>query len=203
MATPVDGGDGVWQERAVNRNARAAIKALPPQVVWLTGLSGVGKSTIANALEARLNAVGVHTMLLDGDNVRHGLSRDLGFSEADRIENIRRIGETANLMLNAGLVVITAFISPFRDDRQLVRGLVLEGKFLEVFVDAPLAVCEARDPKGLYKRARAGQIPDFTGVSQPYEPPLQPELRIDTSLTSVPAGVHPILAALKATGLHG
>jgi len=149
-----------------------------------------------------VNAVGVHTMLLDGDNVRHGLNRDLGFSETDRIENIRRIGETANLMLNAGLVVITAFISPFRDDRQLARGLVREGEFLEVFVDAPLAVCEARDPKGLYKRARAGQIPDFTGVSHPYEPPLEPELRIDTSLASVAESVQAILAALKVKGFR-
>ncbi len=202
MATPAAGREVVWHETTVDRNARAAIKGHAAQVVWLTGLSGVGKSTIANALETRLNAVGVHTMLLDGDNVRHGLNRDLGFSEADRIENIRRIGETANLMLNAGLVVITAFISPFRDDRQLVRGLVREGEFLEVFVDAPLAVCEARDPKGLYKRARAGQIPDFTGVSHPYEPPLQPELRIDTSLTSVAESVQTILAALKAKGFH-
>ena len=202
MATPAAGREVVWHETTVDRNARAAIKGHSAQVVWLTGLSGVGKSTIANALETRLNAVGVHTMLLDGDNVRHGLNRDLGFSEADRIENIRRIGETANLMLNAGLVVITAFISPFRDDRQLVRGLVREGEFLEVFVDAPLAVCEARDPKGLYKRARAGQIPDFTGVSHPYEPPLRPELRLDTSAMTVAESVQAILAALKAKGFH-
>jgi adenylyl-sulfate kinase len=171
-------------------------------VVWLTGLSGAGKSTIANALETRLNAVGVHTMLLDGDNVRHGLSSDLGFSEADRMENIRRIGETAKLMLDAGLVVITAFISPFRNERQLVRDLVREGEFLEVFVETPLAVCEARDPKGLYKRARMGQIPNFTGVSQPYEPPPQPELRIDASVTTVADSVQAILAALKAKGFH-
>jgi adenylyl-sulfate kinase len=202
MATPAARREVVWHETAVDRNARAAIKGHPPQVVWLTGLSGVGKSTIANALEARLNAVGVHTMLLDGDNVRHGLNRDLGFSEADRVENIRRVGEAANLMLNAGPVVITAFISPFRDDRQLARGLVREAEFLEVFVDAPLAVCEARDPKGLYKRARAGQIPDFTGVSHPYEPPLEPELRIDTSLTSVAESVQTILAALKTKGFN-
>jgi bifunctional enzyme CysN/CysC len=202
MATPAARREVVWHETAVDRNARSAIKGHPPQVVWLTGLSGVGKSTIANALEARLNAVGVHTMLMDGDNVRHGLNRDLGFSQADRIENIRRIGEAANLMLNAGLVVITAFISPFRDDRQLARGLVREGEFLEVFVDAPLAVCEARDPKGLYKRARAGQIPDFTGVSHPYEPPLEPELRIDTALMSVADSVQTILAALKVKGFR-
>jgi len=202
MATAVARRDVVWHEFAVDRAARAAIKGHPPQVVWLTGLSGAGKSTIANALETRLNAAGVHTMLLDGDNVRHGLSRDLGFSEADRIENIRRIGETAKLMRDAGLVVITAFVSPFRDDRELVRRLVREGEFLEVFVDAPLAVCEARDPKGFYKRARAGQIPHFTGVSQPYEPPLQPELRIDTSVTSVTDSAQAILAALKTKGFH-
>jgi adenylylsulfate kinase len=146
--------------------------------------------------------VGVHTMLLDGDNVRHGLSSDLGFSEADRMENIRRIGETAKLMLDAGLVVITAFISPFRHERQLVRRLVQEGEFLEVFVDTPLAVCETRDSKGLYKRARMGQIPNFTGVSQPYEPPQRPELRIDSSVTTVADSAQAILAALKTKGFH-
>jgi bifunctional enzyme CysN/CysC len=202
MVTAVAARRVVWHEATVDRNARAAIKGHPPGLVWLTGLSGSGKSTIANALEMRLNTTGAHTMLLDGDNVRHGLNRDLGFSEADRIENIRRIGETAKLMLDAGLVVITAFISPFRDDRQLVRGLVREGEFLEVFLDAPLAVCEARDPKGLYKRARAGQIPHFTGVSQPYEPPLQPELRIDTSVTSIDESIQAILATLRAKGFR-
>jgi bifunctional enzyme CysN/CysC len=192
----------VWHEFAVDRNARAAIKGHPPRVVWLTGLSGAGKSTIANALEARLNAVGVHTMLLDGDNVRHGLGRDLGFSVADRAENIRRIAEVVKLMLDAGLVVITALISPFRSERQLVRELVREGEFLEVFVDTPLVVCEARDPKGLYKRARMGQIQNFTGVSQPYERPLQPELRLDTSVASVTNSADVILAALKSRGFH-
>ena len=202
MATAVAGRNVVWHEFAVDRRIRAAIKGHPPLVLWLTGLSGAGKSTIANALETRLNAAGVHTMLLDGDNVRHGLSSDLGFSEADRMENIRRIGETAKLMLDAGLVVITAFISPFRNERQLVRDLLREGEFLEVFVETPLAVCEARDPKGLYKRARVGQIPNFTGISQPYEPPLWPELRVDTSGAAVAESVHPILAALKARGFH-
>jgi len=202
MATALAGRDVVWHESAVDRKIRAAIKGHPPQVVWFTGLSGAGKSTIANALETHLNAVGIHTMLLDGDNVRHGLSRDLGFSEADRMENIRRIGETAKLMLDAGLLVITAFISPFRNERQLVRELVREDEFLEVFLETPLAVCEARDSKGLYKRARMGQIPNFTGVSQPYEPPLRPELRIDTSATTVAESVQAILAALKAKGFH-
>jgi bifunctional enzyme CysN/CysC len=200
MATTVAGREVVWHEFSVDRKIRAAIKGHPPQLIWFTGLSGAGKSTIANALEARLNATGMHTMLLDGDNVRHGLNRDLGFSEADRVENIRRIGETATLMLDAGLVVITAFISPFREDRLLARRLVRAGEFLEVFVDAPLAICEGRDPKGLYKRARAGQIPHFTGVTQPYEPPSRPDLRIDTSVTSVTESVQAILTALKAKG---
>jgi bifunctional enzyme CysN/CysC len=202
MATTVAGRDVVWHESAVDRKIRSAIKGHPPQVVWFTGLSGAGKSTIANALETRLNAAGVHTMLLDGDNVRHGLSRDLGFSEVDRTENIRRVGEMVKLMLDAGLLVITAFISPFRNERQLVRELLQEGEFLEVFVDTPLAVCEARDAKGLYQRARMGQIPNFTGVSQPYEPPPQPDLRIDASVTSVADCVKAILAALKAKGFH-
>jgi bifunctional enzyme CysN/CysC len=192
----------VWHETAVDRASRAGIKGHPPQVVWLTGLSGAGKSTIANALEAHLNAAGVHTMVLDGDNVRHGLSRDLGFSEADRIENIRRVGETVKLMLDAGLLVITAFISPFRAERQQVRDVVREGEFLEIFVDTPLAICEARDPKGLYKRARIGEIRDFTGVSQPYEAPLQPELRVDASIMTVAESVQAILAMLKTRGLN-
>jgi bifunctional enzyme CysN/CysC len=202
MVVAVGRRDVTWHGTTVDRNTRAAIKGHPPQVVWLTGLSGSGKSTIANALEARLNAEGVHSMLLDGDNVRHGLSRDLGFSEADRVENIRRIGETVKLMADAGLLVITAFVSPFRSDRQRVRQLVHEGEFLEVFLDTPLAVCEVRDPKGLYKAARAGRIPDFTGVSQPYEPPVNPEVRIDTSSATVGESVQAILAALKTRGFH-
>lgn len=192
----------IWHEAAVDRGARAAIKGHPPQVVWFTGLSGAGKSTIANALEARLNAEGVHTMLLDGDNVRHGLNRDLGFSQADRIENIRRTGEAVKLMLDAGLLVITAFISPFRSERQWVRDLMREGEFLEVFLDTPLAVCEARDLKGLYKAARTGRIADFTGVSQPYEPPPDPEVRIDTSTATVNESVQAVLGALKTRGFH-
>ena len=192
----------IWHESTVDRGARAAIKGHPPLLVWFTGLSGAGKSTIANALEARLNAAGVHTMLLDGDNVRHGLCSDLAFSEADRVENVRRVGETAKLMLDAGILVITAFISPFRSDRQRARQLVREGEFLEIFLDTPLAVCEARDPKGLYKSARNGRIPDFTGVSQPYEPPPNPELRIDTSSTSVGDSVQAILMTLKTKGVH-
>jgi bifunctional enzyme CysN/CysC len=202
MVTGAVERDVVWHETSVDRTARAAIKGHPPQVIWLTGLSGAGKSTIANALELRLNAAGIHTMVLDGDNVRHGLSRDLGFSEADRIENMRRVGEAVRLMLDAGLVVITAFISPFRQERQLVRKLVREGEFLEVFVDTPLAVCEARDPKGLYKRARGGEIKDFTGISQPYEAPLEPELKVDTATTTAAESVQAIMTMLKAKGFH-
>jgi bifunctional enzyme CysN/CysC len=192
----------VWHEAAVNRIARVAIKGHPPQAIWLTGLSGAGKSTIANALETHLNTVGLHTILLDGDNVRHGLCSDLGFSKADRAENIRRVGEVVKLMLDAGLLVITAFISPFRRERQLVREMVREGEFLEVFVDAPLAVCELRDPKGFYKQARTGEVSSFTGVSQAYEPPPKPELRIDTSTMTVAESVQAILGALKARGIH-
>ena len=192
----------IWHESTVDRGARAAIKGHPPLLLWFTGLSGAGKSTVANALEARLNAAGVHTMLLDGDNVRHGLCSDLGFSEADRVENVRRIGETAKLMLDAGILVITAFISPFRSDREKARQLVRDGEFLEIFLDTPLATCEARDPKGLYKAARNGRIPNFTGVSQQYEAPSNPELRIDTSSTSVGDSVQAILMTLKTKGIH-
>jgi bifunctional enzyme CysN/CysC len=174
-----------WQCESVSRETRLAIKQQQPLVIWLTGLSGSGKSTIANALELRLNQLGKHTMLLDGDNIRHGLNRDLGFTEADRIENIRRIGEVAKLMTDAGLIVITAFISPFRAERNIVRSLLAEGEFIEVFVDTPLEVCEQRDPKGLYKKARAGQIPNFTGINSPYEEPENPGLVLNTAELSL------------------
>jgi bifunctional enzyme CysN/CysC len=168
-----------WQVEQVDRQARAASKGQQPAVIWLTGLSGSGKSTIANVLESRLHGTGQHTMLLDGDNVRHGLNKDLGFTEADRIENIRRIGEVAKLMTDAGLLVITAFISPFRADRDLVRALIPAGEFIEVYVNTPLAECERRDPKGLYRKARQGLIPNFTGINSPYEAPPSPELELD------------------------
>jgi len=168
-----------WQQVDVTRAAHAAQKGQSPRVLWFTGLSGSGKSTIANLVERRLHALGRHTFLLDGDNVRHGLNRDLGFSEADRVENIRRVGEVAHLMADAGLIVLTAFISPFAADRAMVRDMLPAGEFVEIFVDAPLAVAEARDPKGLYAKARAGLIADFTGIDSPYEPPAAPELRID------------------------
>jgi len=186
-----------WQLEAVGRESRCAIKGHGPKVIWFTGLSGSGKSTIANALESRLNAMGRHTMLLDGDNIRHGLNRDLGFTEADRVENIRRIGEVAKLMTDAGLIVITAFISPYRAERDMVRTLLPEGEFIEIFVDTPLEICEQRDPKGLYKKARAGQIPNFTGINSPYEAPLQPEMTIDTAAVSIEESVARLIARME------
>ena len=164
----------------MDKQSRAAIKQQTPKIIWLTGLSGSGKSTIANLIEKKLIAKGRHSYLLDGDNVRHGLNKDLGFTDADRVENIRRVAETANLMLDAGLIVITSFISPFRAERDMARTLFDDDEFIEVFVHASLEVCEQRDPKGLYKNARAGQIKNFTGLDSPYESPLKPELVIDT-----------------------
>jgi bifunctional enzyme CysN/CysC len=153
-------------------------------VLWFTGLSGSGKSTIANLVEKRLYALGHHTFLLDGDNVRHGLNKDLGFTQSDRIENIRRVGEVARLMTDAGLIVITAFISPFRAERDMVRAMLPEGEFLEIFVDTPLAEAERRDVKGLYRKARQGELKNFTGIDSPYERPESPEIRIDTTVTN-------------------
>jgi len=173
-----------WQALDVSRETHARLKGQKPAVLWFTGLSGAGKSTIANLVEKRLAAMGRHTFLLDGDNVRHGLNKDLGFTEADRIENIRRVGEVAKLMADAGLIVLTAFISPFRAERDMVRHMMKDGEFLEIFVDAPLAEAEARDVKGLYAKARAGELPNFTGIDSPYEPPEDPDLRIDTTAMS-------------------
>lgn len=169
----------VWHDHPVNRAAREQQHGHQGVVLWFTGLSGSGKSTVAGALEQALHQLGVSTYLLDGDNVRHGLCRDLGFSDDDRRENIRRVGEVARLMVDAGLVVLTAFISPHRAERQMVRDLLGEGEFIEVFVDTPLAVCEARDPKGLYKKARAGELRNFTGIDSAYEAPEAADITLD------------------------
>ncbi|MCK7593860.1 sulfate adenylyltransferase subunit CysN [Pseudomarimonas salicorniae] len=176
-----------WQATDVDKTVRARMKGQSPKVIWFTGLSGSGKSTLANALEKRLLAEGRHTYLLDGDNVRHGLNRDLGFSEADRVENIRRVAEVAKLMADAGLIVLVSFISPYRSERRMARELMSEGEFIEVFVDTPLEECERRDVKGLYAKARAGEIPNFTGISAPYEVPEQPEVHLRTRGQSVEA----------------
>ena len=170
-----------WQPTDITRAEHARLKNQTPRVLWFTGLSGAGKSTIANEVEKRLNLMNRHTFLLDGDNVRHGLNKDLGFTEADRIENIRRVGEVAKLMADAGLIVLTAFISPFRAERDMVRQMIPAGEFVEIYVDTPLAVAEQRDVKGLYKKARAGELKNFTGIDSPYEPPEVPEIRVNTA----------------------
>ena len=190
-----------WSPLSVTPKERAKLKNQQPGLVWFTGLSGSGKSTIANALDSALNKRGLHTFLLDGDNMRHGLNSDLGFSEIDRVENIRRIGEVSKLFTQAGLIVMGAFISPFANDRNLVRSLFKPEQFIEVFVSTPLNVCEARDPKGLYEKARAGELAHFTGIDSPYEHPLEPELRLDTSLLSVSECVQQLVVLLEAKGL--
>jgi bifunctional enzyme CysN/CysC len=190
-----------WQALDVDKRARASQKDQKPCVLWFTGLSGAGKSTIANLLERRLLALGRHTYLLDGDNVRHGLNKDLGFTEADRVENIRRVGEVARLMADAGLIVLVSFISPFRAERRMARGLLEPGEFIEVYVDTPLAVAETRDPKGLYKKARRGELKNFTGVDSPYEPPEQPELRIETTALQPEEATEAIVQFMVAAGL--
>jgi len=192
-----------YQALTVSAGDRAALKGQHPAIVWLTGLSGAGKSTIANGLEARLLAMGAHSMLLDGDNVRHGLNRDLGFTDTDRVENIRRLGEVAKLMADAGLIVITAFISPFRADRQMARDIVAPHPFIEVFVDTPLDECIRRDPKGLYAKATAGEIPNFTGLDSPYEPPEEPELRLETVGRAPEELADSLVATLHARGIIG
>ena len=169
-----------WQPTTISREEHALLKNQTPRVLWFTGLSGSGKSTIANEVEKSLNLMNRHTFLLDGDNVRHGLNKDLGFTEADRIENIRRVGEVAKLMTDAGLIVLTAFISPFRAERKMVREMLPEAEFIEIFVDTPLEVAEERDVKGLYKKARSGKLKNFTGIDSPYESPESPEIRVNT-----------------------
>jgi len=186
-----------WQSMDTTKESRAKQKGQRPRLVWFTGLSGSGKSSIANILEKKLQSLGRHTITLDGDNIRHGLNRDLGFTKADRVENIRRVGETSKLMVEAGLICISSFISPFSSEREMVRNIMDEGEFVEVFVDTPLEVCESRDVKGLYAKARAGELPNFTGISSPYEAPVNPEIRIDTTQTSAESAADLIIDYLS------
>ena len=190
-----------WHEATVDRAARARQRGHRSAILWFTGLSGSGKSTLANALNAELFQRGLATYVLDGDNIRHGLCSDLGFSDADRVENIRRIGEVSKLFLDAGVIVLTAFVSPFRADRRRARALVDGGDFIEIHCAADLGVCEQRDTKGLYAKARAGQIKDFTGISSPYEEPEAPELRIDTGSQSLEESVAQVLTYLESKGV--
>ena len=190
----------VWHDHHVSSDERASIKEQTPCVLWFTGLSGSGKSTVANAVESKLLELTKHTYLLDGDNVRMGLNKGLTFSDEDRVENIRRIGEVSKLFVNSGLIVLTAFISPFQEDRDMVRELLTEGKFIEVFIDTPLEVCESRDPKGLYKKARNGEIPNFTGISSPYEAPVSPEIHIVNNDKSVEEAAEEVVNYLKNKG---
>jgi len=190
----------VWHKHTVDKAARAANKQQQPCVLWFTGLSGSGKSTVAGALENELHKAGYHTYLLDGDNVRFGLCGDLGFSDADRKENIRRVGEVAKLMVDAGVIVLTAFISPHRQERELVRSLLGDSEFIEIHVDADLATCEQRDPKGLYKKARAGEIKNFTGIDSVYEAPIKPELYLDNGSNPVSSSVQQIMTYLSQQG---
>jgi bifunctional enzyme CysN/CysC len=190
-----------WQAFDVDKEARAAIKSQKPCVLWFTGLSGAGKSTIANLLEKRLHALGHHTYVLDGDNVRHGLNKDLGFAEADRVENVRRVAEVARLMADAGLIVLVSFISPFRTERRMARELMAPGEFFEIFVDTPLALAETRDPKGLYQKARRGELKNFTGIDSPYERPESPEVHIDTTQMSIEEAAESIVRRLAADGV--
>ncbi|CAH9067317.1 Adenylyl-sulfate kinase [Pseudoalteromonas holothuriae] len=193
----------VWHNYAVDKAQRSEQKRHKPCVLWFTGYSGSGKSTVAGALESALHQQGVHTYLLDGDNVRHGLCKDLGFSDGDRVENIRRVGELSKLMADAGLIVLTAFISPFQGERDMVRELLDDGEFIEVFLDTPLDVCEQRDPKGLYKKARAGEIKHFTGIDSDYQAPVNPEVTLDTSKNSLTQSVEQLVAHLKTKNIIG
>ena len=182
----------------ISKKSRSDLKGQEARILWFTGLSASGKSTIANLVDVRLHALGKHTYLLDGDNVRLGLSKDLGFTDADRVENIRRVAEVAGLMADAGLIALAAFISPFRRERATARNLVGAGEFIEIFVDTPLSVAEARDPKGLYKKARRGELKDFTGIDSPYEPPENPEIRVDTTVLSAEEAAEQIVGFLSA-----
>lgn len=191
----------VWHRATVTRQRREALNGHKAVVLWFTGLSGAGKSTLAHAVEEQLHQRGCRTFVLDGDNVRHGLSSNLGFSEEDRRENIRRIGETAKLMMEAGLIVITAFISPFRADRETVRNLMPHGDFLEIYCKASLEICESRDVKGLYKRARAGEIKNYTGIDSPYEEPVSPELIVETGICDLQESTKSVISLLADRGV--
>ncbi len=190
----------IWHQHNVSHADRCEQKSQKPCVLWFTGLSGSGKSTVANAVEALLFNNNNHSYLLDGDNVRHGLNNDLTFSDDDRVENIRRIGEVAKLFADSGLIVLSAFISPFRSDRQQVRELIPSGQFIEVFVDTPLEICEQRDPKGLYKKARAGDIKNFTGLDSPYESPEAPEIHLETEQQDIKELAQKVVSYLKTNG---
>ncbi len=200
MTTQVTTDNIVWHQHFIDKAARSAQKGHKPALLWFTGLSGSGKSTLAGALEAELMQRGIHTYLLDGDNVRHGLCSDLGFATADRQENLRRVGEVAKLMVDAGLVVLAAFVSPYRAERAAIRARLPEGEFIEVFVDTPLSECEQRDPKGLYKKARAGEIKHFTGIDDPYEAPEQADIHLQNHGQGIEQGVALLLAQLQARG---
>ena len=187
----------VWHQSTVNRKRREEKNQHKSVVLWFTGLSGSGKSTLAHSVEEQLYQLGLNTFVLDGDNVRHGLNKDLGFSDQDRKENIRRISEAAKLMLEAGVITLTAFISPFKEEREMARSLMPHGDFIEIHCNCPLEVCETRDVKGLYKRARNGEIKDFTGISSPYEAPVKPELKIDTNTLSLEDSTRQVIALLR------
>ena len=191
----------IWHHATVTRARREAQNGHRGAIIWLTGLSGAGKSTLAHAVEEELHQMGCCTFVLDGDNVRHGLCGDLGFSNEDRIENIRRVGEIAKLFMEAGVIVLTAFISPFCSDRERMRGMVEHGDFIEIYCDSPIAVCESRDVKGMYKKARAGQIAEFTGISSPYEAPENPELTVDTGAAELDACMQQVIREMMQRGI--
>ncbi len=191
----------VWHEHKVSKEEKIDLKGHRPFIVWFTGLSGSGKSTLANAVEDLLYEKKLHTFILDGDNIRHGLNKDLGFSDGDRIENIRRIGEVAKLFVDSGTIVLTAFISPFVKERDMVRHMVSENEFIEVFVDTPIEVCEQRDPKGLYKKARQGEIKDFTGINSPYEAPKNPEIHLKADKKTIPELAYEVVDYFEKRGL--
>lgn len=190
----------IWHDHQVSKTDRSHIKQQKPCVLWFTGLSGSGKSTIANAVESKLSELHKHTYLLDGDNIRIGLNKGLTFTDEDRIENIRRIGEVSKLFVDAGIIVLSAFISPFQKERDSVRALMSEGEFIEIYIDTPLEVCESRDPKGLYEKARKGEIPNFTGISSPYEAPINAEIHVKTKALTIDEAAMQIVEYLETKG---